>query len=211
LISDLVKPLRGVPPRFTAYHAYMVLIELLRDQPLGRQALMKKLGLGEASIKTLIKRMRERRLILVDRVAGVLLTDDGRRIAEYVRSYIHLLGYLPIKELCQGSYVGFGVGLKEGVDMVRRYGGPLAVRDCIVRYGADGALVMYLVKSKLYLPTPVELEELTGANKIRDAVLKYEGLESGDAVLISICRPGDVNCPSYVVNAVIEVLGRVGC
>ena len=211
LISELVKPLRGIYPRFTMYHVYLILIELLKNQPLGRQALMKKTGLGEASIKTLTKRLREKELIMVDRVAGVLLTDAGKRIAEYIGSYIQLLGYLPIEELCEGDYIGFGVGLKEGINAVKHYGGPLAVRDCIVRYGAEGALVMYLINSKLYLPTPIKLEELTGVREIHDAIRRYETLKNGDAILISICKSGDDNCPSYVVNAVIEVLGRVGC
>ena len=211
LISELAKPLRGVYPRFTMYHVYLVLTELLKNQPLGRQALMKKLGLGEASIKTLIKRLREKNLIVVDRVAGVLLTDLGKEVAENINLRIQLLGYLPIGDLCDGDYEGFGVALRDGMNLIKRYGGPLAVRDCIVRYGAEGALVIYLINSKLYLPTPKELEELTGANKISSVIRKYESLRNGDGILISICKSGDINCPSYVVNAAVEILGKVDC
>ncbi|MCD6428236.1 MAG: hypothetical protein J7L12_01300, partial [Desulfurococcales archaeon] len=83
--------------------------------------------------------------------------------------------------------------------------------DCIVRYGAEGALVIYLINSKLYLPTPRELEELAGANRISDVIRKCKSLKSGDGILISICKLGDSNCPSYVVNAAIEILGKVDC
>ena len=211
LISELVKPLRGVYPRFTMYHVYLMLTELLKNQPLGRLALMKRLGLGEASIKTLIKRLREKNLVVVDRVAGVLLTDLGRAAAENINLHVRLLGYLPIRDLCEGNYTGYGVALRGGIDLIKHYGGPLAVRDCIVRYGAEGALVIYLINSKLYLPTPKELEELAGATEMSSAIRKCKSLKSGDAILISICKSGDSSCPSYVVNAAIEILGKVDC
>ncbi len=211
LISELVRPLRGVFPRFTMYHVYLMLTELLKNQPLGRQALMKKLGLGEASIKTLIKRLREKNLIIVDRVAGVLLTGLGKEVAESINLRIHLLGYLPIGDLCDGDYDGFGVALRDGINLIKDFGGPLAVRDCVVRYGAEGALVIYLLNSKLYLPTPKELEELTGASRVSSAIRRCRWLRDGDGILISLCKSGDSSCPSYVVNAAIEILGKVDC
>ncbi|RLG80592.1 MAG: hypothetical protein DRO09_02920, partial [Thermoprotei archaeon] len=70
VIVKLASPAGGVKPRFTPYHVFMALRIIAEKGPIGRPSLMKDIGLGEASTKTLLRRMRSAGLIGIDSVAG---------------------------------------------------------------------------------------------------------------------------------------------
>ncbi len=77
---------RGGLPNFTAYHVVQAL-KLYSASPIGRPKLQKLLGLGEASTKTLIARLREEGLIEF-KGRGSRATRLGAKIAGEISKHL---------------------------------------------------------------------------------------------------------------------------
>ncbi|BCU68465.1 hypothetical protein HS7_19020 [Sulfolobales archaeon HS-7] len=71
VIETLIKERQGNRPRYEKGHVILALNVIRTKQPIGRITIMKEVGLSEASVKTLIKRMKEVGLVTVDKVGGV--------------------------------------------------------------------------------------------------------------------------------------------
>jgi len=80
VLTKAVETRQGNKPKFDEGHVIMSLFYISQLQPVGRILLMKKTGLSEASIKTLLKRLREMKLIQTDPVGGNTLTEEGNKI-----------------------------------------------------------------------------------------------------------------------------------
>jgi len=126
---------RGGLLNYTAYHAFR-LLEALSRGPLGRPRIVRLLGLGEASVKTLLSRMRQ--LGLVDRDPagrGYILTRAGREalgsLSELIRIYKPRLG---VFEDTTAIVVAGVPAPRTLVDVYR-------VRDVLVMEGCREALI----------------------------------------------------------------------
>lgn len=202
-LKILCEPIGGVKPSFDAYHVYLALTSLYHEAPIGRVALARRLSLGGSSIRTMIRRMKRRGLIEVDRVAGAFLTQKGREVAESLENTLRLLGPLNLSSIC-GDCVTYGTVIKGFKDVLSLRIGYLRFRDQIVREGAEGAIVIYCGETPS-MPVSGGLEEVTGI--LKDIALRSCG--EGDVLAISICygNRGSPNiCERALVNAVLNVL-----
>lgn len=199
-LKRLPEPVGGVRPSFDLYHAYLVLASLRREAPIGRVALARALSLGEASVRTLVRRMRREGLVEVDRAAGILLTREGLELAEELERALEPLGRLDLSSVC-GSCEAYGVvvrGFRRALDERLGY---LRLRDEIVREGAEGAIIIYCGEVPL-LPVSGGFERAEGVLRS----LASERCGEGDVLAISICYGGDQRCARALLNAVLRAL-----
>jgi len=209
-VSDLLAPRGGVRPAFSKYHIYLTLTKLMFEGPLGRKQLSNMLGIGEGSVRTLIRRLINTGLVNVDPVAGVILTKEGLELAKYLLSKITVVGDVDVdhSELCSNCRVSTIV-LRDGVKIVERVGGVLHVRDLIVRKGGNGGLIIYYVGSELKMPSPEGLYPVSMPHFWMD-LLKGCELRDGDCILASLCYRGDRDCVRYVVEAALDIIEAFG-
>ncbi len=83
LESMLDQSASGPRPLFTTVHVVR-LLELVSNRYLGRKVLVKKLRVGEGSVRTVIKKLKEAGLIETKR-AGTHLTARGTKILSSIR------------------------------------------------------------------------------------------------------------------------------
>ena len=134
-LKRVIEERGGVKPSYTLFHA-IKLLEEVRREPRGRPYLARALKLGEASTKTLIKRMREEGLVFATN-RGHAISDDGRRVLDAVASSIAVFKVPLSRDL----------GLQSPIALVARIPAPssvtdaLKLRDIVVKSGCEGGLV----------------------------------------------------------------------
>ncbi|MEM1623246.1 MAG: DUF4443 domain-containing protein [Sulfolobales archaeon] len=199
-LKKLSEPIGGVKPSFDAYHAYLALVSLYHEAPMGRLALSRRLVLGEASVKTLIKRMRGKGLIDVDKVAGVFLTREGLELVKNLNKVFVFLGRLDISNVC-ANCEAYGVVIKKFREVLAERIGYLKLRDQIVREGAEGAIIVYCGDDPV-MPVSGGLERAKGV--LRDIALRH--CSEGDVLAMSFCYNDQGICARALVNAVLKIL-----
>lgn len=203
IVKSVAGPRRGVSPAFTAYEVIRALSLIDSSvRGLGRPTLMKMLALGEASTRTLLRRLLEAGLI-TSRGYGYVITGYGRRIAELINKYMPIIERLPPDEVCNGCTLS-GVVLREPMSSELMSKSVLTIRDAAVREGAMGALVIASEDRHLYLPLP-----RGGRGRVPKRLGEaLRGLmKEGDVAVLSICgsiSPG--HCVRTAFNAVFRLL-----
>ncbi len=87
-LVDVAKPMRGGDVGYTIFHAYRLLAEIC-DKPLGRPKISRLLGLGESSVKTLLRRLREAGLVM-ETSRGHKATNRGCTLASILSDTIRV-------------------------------------------------------------------------------------------------------------------------
>lgn len=126
---------------FTIYHVLKTLELIDRERALGRILLSRLLGIGEGSARNLFRKLRDSGLVVVDPVAGGVLTEEGRllleRWREAVTSYC-----IEGSDLVPWRYVAIHrVSEEIGTEILGRRG-VVGLRDEIVRRGCVGGLII---------------------------------------------------------------------
>ncbi len=202
IISDVCRARRGIRPAFTPSHVFLALKELLKG-PIGRATLSKRLGLGEASTRTLISRLRELGLVEVDKVAGVILTNKGINLISKLISIVKTLGSINTSSICESTYSEAAI-IRGGAKYVEKIG-ILDVRDLLVKYGAKGGIILYYRDKRFFMPTPSGLELFTDRSIVDQLLSRAEVLD-GDAIIIALCSSSK-GCLNSLINAIIAMLG----
>ncbi len=171
---------------------------LLEKEPLGRHAISRLLGIGEAPARTLVKRLRELGVVDVDPVGGCVLTDLGREVAK------ELLKLVP--RVADASSVLSKLLLDRYAFAARiKYRGEvnvLRIRDEVIRNGASAALILVCRGGKLVIPPDcVGEEEYPELSELR----KMLGVEEGDVVVVSYASDPRV-AEDALMNWVASVL-----
>jgi len=144
----------------------------------GRGRLGASLGLGQGEVRTLIKRMKEKDLILIE-PEGCKLSKKGER--EFAR----LREALPWSERVSGGSLGIG---RECVAVLVRGGGRnvrkgIEQRDAAVRAGANGAVTAVFSRGRFALPEGGDFEK-GGPRELWTAARKA-GPREGDALVVA--------------------------
>ncbi len=204
IIAEIAMPRRKVKPNFTPYHVIKALMIIGKGR-VGRPKLREELGLGDASTRTLLKRLREAGLIRSFRPTGTELTEKGRETLKEVLSSLVVLGEVVHGNICSNC-VTSAVVLRSAASILRRIG-VIRVRDLVVKQGADGALVL-LVGPDGEVLMPVQDGEVPFTDPLVLNVRGKVSLREGDVILVAMCSPHDESCTEHVVNAAIAVLER---
>ena len=137
----------GSAPSFTKVHVIKALEMVGARETVGRKRLSKWLGLGEGTVRTLIKHLKIVGLIKTSR-SGVALSKFGKKVLSDLRSRITGGIDIPDSSLTIGpSNVAV---LVRNVSDVVRYG--IEQRDAAIKVGALGATTLIFRRNKLTMP-----------------------------------------------------------
>lgn len=209
VLNNVVERRGGIKPEFSRYHAYLALELLIDGKPMGRKSLSKALGIGEGSVRTLIRRLKEFGLVSIDPVAGVVITNLGLRVIGTINSRLDVIGYVDVDRcnICDNCRIA-AVLLRGGVSDVMKVG-VLHVRDLIVRNGGRGGLILFYIDNELKLPNSKELHRVERLEPLNTLLSGRDvTLVNGDCIVASICLKGDEYCLMYVIEAAFEVLSN---
>lgn len=138
---------QGPSPGFTREHSLLAFMILGHAEPMGRQSLAVGAGLGEGSMRTVLKKFRKAGLVEVH-PEGIRLTGSGSR------AYQAILKEISHPVVIRGSTLT--VGRWQAGIAVRSAGGSISSgieqRDASVRLGADGATSYSYKGNKFSVP-----------------------------------------------------------
>ncbi|MCS7094229.1 MAG: DUF4443 domain-containing protein [Thaumarchaeota archaeon] len=154
------------------------LYALNREIIMSRSALSVRLGVGEGTVRTIVRKLAQRGLVEVIR-SGCTLSERGREFMQNLRAFITEPTPLLLEEVWKFAH-SVGVAVRGGAGSV---GKGLEERDQAIRHGAEAAIVLSYVSGKLLMPevSDVSAEHPAFARKVEDQLL----LRDGDVVLIA--------------------------
>jgi len=168
----------GRAPYFMEAHLVKTLMTIETEGPIGRVKLSKTLGLGEGTMRTLIRHFENEGLVETSK-AGITLTKSGKNIASSLKSRISEQIDVPRSSLTVGLY-NVAVLVKNVAQAVK---GGVEQRDAAIKMGASGATTLSYSHGKLRMPM-VDEDVFRDSPIIREAlVLKFKPLE-GDVIII---------------------------
>ncbi|BFH74304.1 hypothetical protein SJAV_22480 [Sulfurisphaera javensis] len=197
-LSKVTIPKKGNKPNFDEAHVLLALSIIEKEQPIGRHLLMKKLGLSEASTRTMIKRLKELNLIKVDKVAGIFLSDIGEKILSSIRNKANIIENVKISSINWNSMI---VKIKNGRLFLERIG-LLNLRDLIIKQGATRTIIAVISEDgRLELP-PKTFDESEEIKKLKEELQnKIKDAEIND--LIIIFEPQDLHLTYKIILTIL--------
>ena len=147
IILDATEPKKGGLTAYSVYHILKTL-SLMKERPVGRPYLERILGIGEASVRTLLKRLRDLGLIEKTR-NGHVLTEKGDNVITKIDNIIKIKNIGQIFETDKNNYIIVIYNLNPPKNLVEVY----KVRDYLVMHGCRFPLVLGgFEEDKIYLP-----------------------------------------------------------
>jgi len=167
---------KTVPPGFREEDVLGVILLLGRsDGPVGRYTVKRKLGLGEATAKTLLRRLHGLGIVRPAGRRGHVLTEEGKTIVDIVEGYIAEFKRVPRSDFSLGE-CDYGIRFR-GLSHLVSTG--LDQRDQAVAMGADGATTIIVREGRFLVPSVKELE-----GEEEEFIRRHFNLEEGDVVVI---------------------------
>lgn len=164
----------GRPPAFSEAHALKALELIGSGQGIGRQQLSRELDLGEGTIRTLIRRMKEMGLVNTSR-GGMSLTGRGKRALGGFRGLLRSTEF-PETPITVGSH-NHSVLVRGAAGRVRK---GVEQRDAALIAGARGATTLLCTGGRLKIPgMELDLDPAT-----REYILERLRPDEGDAIII---------------------------
>ena len=187
-ISQLTKieTPRGPSPAYSPAHVIELLLILDSEQTMGRITLSKRLGVGEGSVRTMIKKLVESQMISVDAVGGCHLTDSGKLLVTDLRKVILATADVDLNEM--GIALPSKAIQLRGLSLVNSHFTRL--RDIGVRNGAEG-MVIFIFKNGNFM-FPLMTDEVSDVAKnypnITNCLKSIFSLNEGDVVFIAFSK-----------------------
>jgi predicted transcriptional regulator len=171
---NLFKDLIDVRASYSPVHVVKILF-LLSEKPMGRFQLMKEMEMKEATIKTLVKRLKNNKLI-ESSTKGNILTKKGNELLKKTLMKISKPIEIDISDYTVGKY-NTAILVKNSSKEVK-FG--VEQRDEAIKIGADGATTLICSNGKLIFP---------GCNRniteLEKTLRKYFKIENEDVIVIS--------------------------
>lgn len=197
IIEDITSTRQGNSPKYDEGHVLLALYLLKEKQPIGRISLMKELDLKEASVKTLIRRMKEAGLIKTDKVGGNVLTESGEALLKQL-SYKVTTRQARLESI---NWTSYGILLRGGEALVSQHG-ILELRDLVIKQGAEKVLIAVFVQGKIELPP--KTDELAMGNLLHEIASAFPDARDGDAAIFII--PPDLRLALKVSVKILEAV-----
>jgi|BEDMetMinimDraft_1075159.scaffolds.fasta_scaffold00527_2 predicted transcriptional regulator len=178
LLDDVTRERMGNRPRAEQWQILQVLLEVQREQPVGRMKLMEKVGMTEATVKTVVKRLREAGLVEVDRIGGMYLSKAGEELVNWWKSRFEVLEV----DLTTVNWRGNLLRVIGGEKILNK-ASAVELRDLGVRAGADAVMVAAFRRGQVELP-PMTVDEVKPVLKeLRELCPQCK---DGDLALVTI-------------------------
>jgi hypothetical protein len=153
-------------------------IEVIGTEHVGRNRLSERLGLGEGTIRTLIDRLLNARLIEISR-SGCELTRNGQSILNELNARFGARSKVPQSSATVGTR-NFGILVKGAANRVKD---GIEQRDAAVRAGAGGAVTFVVKHGDLVMP-PGE-PAVRGQESATDRIQEMFQPEENDVIVIA--------------------------
>ncbi|MBC7120199.1 MAG: DUF4443 domain-containing protein [Candidatus Methanosuratus sp.] len=148
-VRSLSKPSqpKGPSAAYTPVHVIKALLVIESSKSVGRVMLSRTLGIGEGSVRTIIKRLQQQSLISVDSIGGCALTQEGRNVLSQIKKGMIASGQMDLS--------GMGIAYPAFAVQVRLDVKPsiLKLRDVAIRWGAEGAIVFSASGRRIVVPS----------------------------------------------------------
>jgi len=179
-LEDLaLKRYIGPTESFDLIHVGILIYYLGENAPKSRSELSKFLGLGEGSVRTILKRLKSKGLVKITR-DGVVLDNDG------VKLYKELKKAFPI--IVSSSFEAFSLGQFSAIVLIRsgknRVIRGLEQRDEAIKYGAKAAITLVYEGKRFRFPGTDENYDVYYPTETWNKVLKNVAPEEGDVVIL---------------------------
>ncbi|MGA2665608.1 MAG: DUF4443 domain-containing protein [Nitrososphaerales archaeon] len=170
---------RGPRAVFTQVHVLKALVAIGDAGSLGRGRLGELTGLGQGEVRTLIKRLKDNDLIVIE-ANGCALSRKGQREYEKLSALIRWSARVDVEALHIG-HRGWAVVIAGGAKAVR-YG--IEQRDAAIRAGADGAFTAVFRSGRFTVPGEGTDCEKDGPGEPWTTI-RGSGVGEGDAVVVT--------------------------
>lgn len=177
-VASKYAPSRGLS--FGVVHIFKTMQLIDRNGHVGRELLCSELGLGEGSIKTLVKHLKMNNLIKTSN-RGTTLTDRGNAIFSGLISSVPAEVALPRCSLALGNFnyavliKELSYGIKSGIEQ----------RDAAILVGGTGATTLLYLDDKFVMPTANRNQDsLKKDSKTRALLLEALKPEQGDVIIV---------------------------
>lgn len=167
----------GRLPSFSEAQVLKALEEIDLQKGVGRLRLSKSLNLGEGEVRTLIKHLKNEKLVQVSK-SGILLSERGRKIISELRTDMSEQLEVPSTPLTVGSE-NIAIRITRTRDCVK-YG--LEQRDAAIMAGAKGATTLIFSKGKLNIAGTGE--EVSNEDAAVRTLLSKTKMNDGDVIII---------------------------
>ncbi len=147
LISLSKAPSPGPAPVFSYTHICLALLTIGDGGPIGRIELSRRLGLGEGTIRTIIKHLADADLVATVK-EGCVLTKRGTTIYKSLRAKLSQVSIVDAKQLALDK-VSAAILIRGASRLVKR---GIEQRDEAIRAGARGACTLVVRKGKYVMP-----------------------------------------------------------
>lgn len=172
---------RYAPSRLLSFdlaHVFKTM-QLLEDKKrISRSLLMRELGLGEGSVKTLVKHMKMSRLI-ENSNAGMWFTDKGKTVYSKLRSAIPKEMDISKCSIALGKF-NHAVLVKDLAHSIKI---GIEQRDSAIKSGAVGATTVIFKNERLLMPNTRE-DLLKSEPKIHSLIIRQFEPEENDVIII---------------------------
>lgn len=143
-----------------------------------RSILCKELGLGEGSIKTLIKHLKMSEMIMTKN-SGTVLTKKGQDILLELLLLIPSETFIPKCSITLAKF-NYCVLLKDSANLI---GFGLEQRDEAIKLGARGATTLLFLKGKFIIPGTY-YDALSSESEIRNLLVQKLKPSDNDVIII---------------------------
>ncbi len=168
----------GRAPSFTAAHIIKALELICGGDPVGRIRLSKELELGEGVTRTLVKHLKNEKIIKVTK-SGIMFSQDGEGLFSDLKSKISERVEVPPNPLTVGPS-NVAVLVRDVAHEVKR---GLEQRDAAIKAGAFGATTLNFFQKRLRLPSMGE-EVFKSIPHIHDLLVSKLNPKENDVIII---------------------------
>jgi hypothetical protein len=179
LISKVAE--RHAPSRMLSFelvHVFKTMQMMDENKKIGRSLMMQELGLGEGSVKTIVKHMKMSGLV-ENSNAGMWLSNKGKSIYTKLHILIPKEMDIPKCSIALGKF-NHAVLLK---DMAYNIRSGIEQRDASIKAGAVGATTLVFRNERLLLPGTGE-DLMRNDQKIHSLIIEKMRPEENDVIII---------------------------
>lgn len=179
IITTADKKAPGPSTSFTSFHIYCAL-ELLSQEPLGRNKLAGKLHVGDGAVRTIISRLKEAELISNTK-EGCMLTEKGQKIWQQFEQVFPKRAEIPKTELTTSEF-NYGFLVKDCADKIKS---GIDQRDAAIIAGAKRAIVLVANNGCLHVASVEQCIEQEYPDAAGQILKKVAPQNSNDVIIIA--------------------------
>ena len=175
-VADRYAPSRVLS--FDMVHVFKTLQLIQENGHVSRENLCKDLGLGEGTIKTLVRHLKMQNLIESTN-AGTTMTKKGNSFISGLLSSIPSEISLSKCAITLGKF-NYAVLVKQMSSMIKD---GIAQRDAAIRMGASGATTLLFKDNKFLFPQ-TDFDSLKDEHQLSEQMIKNLHPQDGDVIII---------------------------